>query len=344
MGGTLLNIGILARRSELKKSAAPAARGGVARARGTRYGPAVPPTLAPALGLALRAVRREAWLVAGGTLVSLLRRVLKLPALVFVWVLAADAALLAARQRPLDPFAPFEGVIDALTAPRVIAIAVGLWLVGTVAGAALRVAWISGAVPVLGGAMAGTPRGSTGFVEGVAYGFPRVLATALLALVAEIAALVFALALGAGALRGAVAAAGSGASPLLAAGAALALTLAIAVPLGVAGAADAAVARAALRGEGPGAALAAVARRFLARPATFVLAVLAFGLLGGVLPGAVEAFGSAATALVPDDAPGALAFGPWAMVAAAAAVAAAFVDVVWIGTISALAGAEDRRG
>src|SRR5512138_834860 len=53
MGGDLLNIGILSRRSEGKKAVA-------------RYRPRVPPSLGAALRLALRAAWREGWLVPVG--------------------------------------------------------------------------------------------------------------------------------------------------------------------------------------------------------------------------------------------------------------------------------------
>jgi len=132
-----------------------------------------------------------------------------------------------------------------------------------------------------------------------------------------------------------------GGSAGLAAATALALVLALAVPLALGALADAAVARAALRGEGPGAAFAGATRRFLGRPGTFVIAALGFGLAGFIGPAAVETMGSVATGFAPGVSPLVLA-GPALMAAAAATLVSATVDLGWLGTVAALACARDR--
>lgn len=286
---------------------------------------------------------REGWLLAPGFLVTALRRGLGWPALAFVWGIAVEAALQAGRAAPFDPLAPASGIAAALTAPRVLAVAGGLWLAGAVGGALLRVAWLAGALPALGGALSGGEGGPSRFAAGVAYGFPRVLAAALLGLLAEASGALFAVALALGALQITGAVAGGGAPPLLAAAVALALTVAVAVPVALSAAVDAALARAALRGEGPAQAFAGAARRFLARPGTFVLGALVFGLLGALAPVSVEVLGSAVTGFAA-GAPAAVMLGPTLLLSALAVVAATALDLAWLGTVSVLACADDRSG
>lgn len=305
--------------------------------------PTVPPALGPAAVLALRAVWREAWLLAPGFAVTALRRALGWPALAFVWAVGAEAAFQAARERPLDPLAALSGVATAVSSPRVIALALGLWLAGALCGGLLRVAWLSGALPALGGALAGAA-GSGGvdrFAGGVAGGFPRLLATAALALAARLGGALFALALALGALRITLAAAGGGGSPALAAAVALALTVAVAVPVALSAASDAALARAALRGEGPSAAFAGATRRLLLRPGAFLLGALVFGLLGALAPASVQALGNAVTGFAA-AAPPAVMLGPALLLAAVAAVAATALDLAWLGTVATLACGEER--
>lgn len=299
----------------------------------------MPPSLGAALGLAVRALLQEAWIVAAGLAVGVLRRLLVLAAAAFAWAILLEAAVVALRARPLDPTAPIAGVLAAATSPRFLAIVLGLWGAAVIAGAALRIAFLSGAAPVLAAAMAGVPAGAGGFVAGVAYGTPRVLGAALLGLAAELGGGLFALALALGAVR--ITAGAGHASPLLAAPVALALTVALAVPVALSVGVDAAVARAAVTGEGPLAAFAAATRRFLLRPGAFVLGALAFGLLGGIVPAAVEAMGDAITGLVAGAPPLVLA-GPAVMVAVLAMTVAAAIDLAWLGTVSVLACGEER--
>ncbi len=300
----------------------------------------MPPTFGAALGLGLSALRREAWLLAPGLVVAIARRALTWPALAVAWTLVARGALLALSRRPLDPGAALAGAVATATSARFLALVGGLWLAGVLCGAALRVVWLAGALPTLGGAAAGEA-GAPRFASGVAYGTPRVLATALLGLVLDLAAGLFAVTLALAALQVTLHVAGGNGSAALAGAVAAALTLAIAVPIALSVVADAAVARAALRAEGPGRAFASAARRFLARPGTFLLAAMSFGFIAALAPATVEAFGGAATGWM-RDAPALVLAGPNLMLAVAAAGVAAAVDLAWLGTLAALAAAEAR--
>lgn len=314
---------------------------GVAGAGRGGYGHPVPPSLGPSIALALGAFRREAWLLAPGLLVAGLRRALGWPALAFAWGIAAEVAFQAARDRPFDLLAPLEAIASAATSPRVLGTLGGLWLAGAAAGGLLRVAWLSGALPALGGALSGGEGGPTRFAAGVAYRLPRVLAAAMLGLVVEVAGYGFSTALALGALRISAVAAGAGAGPLLAAAVALALTLAVAVPLALSVAVDAAVARAALGGEGPATAFAGAARRFLARPGTFVLAALVFGLAGALGPASVQAFGSAVTGFTA-AAPPLVLLGPTLLLWVLGALVGTAVELAWLGTVAVLSWGEAR--
>lgn len=299
----------------------------------------MPPSLFAALGLGLRALAREGWLVPVGAAFAAARRAVLWPAWAVLGVIVARAALLALRGHPLDAAAPLEGVLAVLGSPRLLALAGGLWLSGTLLGAVLRVAWLSGALPTLGGAMAGA-RGPR-FAAGVAWGFPRVLATAALAFVADVAGGLFAWTVVLGALEVTVSVAGRGGGVLLAAAVALALTVAIAVPVALAALGDAAVARAAVRGEGPGPAFAGGVRRLLARPGSFVLAALAFGIAAAVGPASVEGLGGAAAGFARGAHPILLA-GPNLVAAFAALLVAAVVDLWRLGTFAVLACGGDE--
>ncbi len=300
----------------------------------------MPPTLFAALGLGLRALGRERWLLAVGVFIAIARRAALWPAWVVAWAVVVRAALLAARRHPLHLGAPAEGVLAAIAAPRFLALVVGLWLAGAALGAALRVAYLAGALPTLGGAMARDP--GPRFAAGVAFGFPRVLGAAALGLALDLSGGLFGWTLALAGLNVTVHVPERGGSPLLAAAVALALTLAVAVPLALSVVADAAVARSALRAEGPGTAFAASGARFLSRPGTFLLGALAFGFMGAFAPGAVETAGGLLTGFAQRASPIVL-LGPHLMMALLAAVVAAAIDLAWLGTVAALACGEDRR-
>jgi hypothetical protein len=255
------------------------------------------------------------------------------------WVLLVRAAFLALASAPLDPRAPFAGALAALTAPRFVALVGGLAAGGLLCGAALRVAFLAGALPTLAAGAAGAREAR--FATGVAYRTPAVLAAAVLGVVLDLAAAILSWTLLLAALRVTVHVAGGAGSPALAAAVALAAVIALAVPVAHAAVADAAVARAGAAGEGPGAAYAGATRRFLARPGSFVLGALVFGALAAFAPAAVEAFGGGITGIV-SGAPPLLLAAPSAIVGLAAAAIAAALDLWWLGTVASLALAEER--
>jgi hypothetical protein len=292
------------------------------------------------VGLGLRATFREPWLLAVGLVVGFARRAAAWPALAVGGAILVRSVLLALSRRPLSPSGPLEAVLAAMTAPRVVALVAGLWLAGVVFGALLRVAYLAGALPSLGAAQAGAsgPR----FATGIAYGFPRVLATAALSAVVDLSGGLFGGTLALAAFR--ITSSGSErvASPLVAAAVALALVLALAVPLALSVVGDAAVARAAISGDGPARAFAESGARFLARPGTFLLGAIAFGLLAAVVPAAVSGAGAVATGFGSAARP-LLLLGPELMIAVLAAAAAAGLDLVWLGTVAALACGEEPQ-
>lgn len=300
----------------------------------------MPPSLLAAVGLGLRAALREPWLLAVGLVVGLARRAAVWPAYVVGWAILLRAVLLAL-SRPALAEGPGDAVLAAVTSPRVVALVVGLWLAGALAGALLRVAWLAGALPTLGAAQAGA--GGPRFAGGVAYGFPRVLAAAALGLAVELSGALFGGTLALAAIRVTASATARGGGPLLAAAVALALVLALAVPLALSVVVDAAVARAAISGDGPGHAFAEAGARFLARPGSFLLGGLAFGLLATAVPAAVSGAGSVATGFASAAGPLVL-LGPQLMIALLAGAVAAGIDLVWLGATAALACGEESQG
>jgi hypothetical protein len=286
-----------------------------------------------------RAAARQPWLVAVGLVVAGARRALGIPAVVVALVIVGRAASEGLRAAPLPlPGVAFGAVADAVTAPRFLALVAGLWLAGALLGAALRVAYLAGALPTLAAGVNGQPAGPRRFAAGVAYDLPSVLGAAALGFVADLAATIFGAAIGLGALRITVHAAQHGGSPLLAAAVAFAVTLAIAVSLLVSALADAAVTRAAIAGEGPVEAFAAAAARVGRRPAAFLLAAVIFALLAAAGAASVQAGGSAFLGFGARAGP--ILMGPQAMLATASALVAAAIDLWGLGTIAALACAD----
>jgi hypothetical protein len=303
------------------------------------------PTFGSSLRLSARAFRREVWLAALGLLVTGARRATGWPAIWTAAVLLWRAAQGEAAARPLVLAAPVEGALAMLASGRFLGIVGGLWLAGALVAGALRVAWVTGAVQTLCASMAGAPRGAAGFAASVGEGFARVLPAALLGFALELSGALFA---GTMVLASVLLVAHPGevaALPAVALAAitALALVLAMIVPLGLSTAADALMARAALVREGPAAALAAVTRRFLARPGAFLLGALLFGLAGVVVQLSVQALGTLATGFAA-GAPAAALLGPRLMVGALAALLAGALDLLWLGTLAVLTSGEARRG
>jgi hypothetical protein len=304
------------------------------------YGAPVPPALGAAALLGLSALRRAGWLVAPGVLVALLRRGLGWTAVAVAWALLARGAATAAALHPLDPLAPVEGALEVATSGRVLALVGGLWAAGVVLGGVLRVAYLAGALPTLAGAMSAAPRPPR-FAAGVAYGLPRVLGAAMLGLAADVAAMGFAAALAVAAAMLGLAGSGLAAAPRAGAIAG-AVVLAVLVPQAIGAVSDVAVARAAVSGDGPARAFAEATRRFLARPGTFTLAALGFALLWALGPNAVETLGGGWIVRLVARAPPAVVLGPQVMLALAALVVAALVELWWMGTAVALGCADDR--
>ena len=288
-----------------------------------------------ALTQGARAAGRSAWLVAPALLVALLRNLLGWPALVFAVGIARGGAtsgiLTGAR-----PGAVVASVIEALMAPRSLFVLAGLWLAGQLASAALRVAWLSGALPELGEALARPQEARPRFAEGVAFGFAPLLGTALLALLFELAAQACAYA-----IYLAIAVTGSrhagGAYPLHAAlvGAG-ALTAAVAIPMVASLAADGALARTALLHDGPAQALVEALRRVVRRPGAFLVSGLAVGVAAAALLGSAQAMETAALGVAP-GAPVFLVLGPRLMASVLGAALAALVELWRLGTVAALA-------
>ena len=304
------------------------------------------PSLRSSIRLAVSAFRREAWLAALGLLVTGARRVTSWPAIWAAWTLLWRSALSGLWRHPGSLAAPIEGALAMATSSRFIGIVGGLWLAGALLSAGLRLAWISGAVPTLGAVMSGAamsgavPRGTAAFAEGVAAGFARVLPAALLGFLLELSGALFAGTLYLAAALLVTHDGGTAGGVLgLAAATAGALVLALAVPLGLSTASDALVARAALLREPPAAALAAVTRRFVSRPGSFLLGAMLFGVVGVALQLAVRAFGGVATGFAL-EAPALVRLGPELMIAVLAALVAGVLDLVWLGTLAVLSCGE----
>jgi hypothetical protein len=301
------------------------------------------PSLAAAAALGGRAVLRNAWLLAPGLAVAGARRASAVPALAVAWVLLAKGAALAASRHLLPflaPRAPLEGALAVATSPRFVALVTGLWLSGAALGAALRVAWLAGALPTLGATLAGIDDRVPRFAPGLAWELPRVLAAAALGGVLDLAGGGFGATLGLAVLSVGTPQQGGGAV-VLAAASALALTLAIAVPLALSIVADGAVVRAALRGDGPVRAVAAAGARLLGRPGPLFAGALAFAVTGMAAAAMVRAAGGIATGFAlgrPE-----LVLGPRVMIAAAGALVALAIELWWLATLAVLVCAEEGR-
>jgi hypothetical protein len=292
-----------------------------------------------ALTQGARAAGRSAWLVAPGLLVALLRTVLGWPALLFGLAVAIEGMSVRLSAGLPLPGLFLSGALKALTAQRAAFILAGLWLAGQVASAALRVAWLSGALPTLGGELAQPRDCCARFADGVAFGFAPLLGTALLAFLFELAAQVCALAMAAAVALTSFRHAGGGYPIPAALFGAGALTASIVLPLIASLAADGALARTALLGDGPAQALWEALRRVLHRPGAFLLAGLALGVAAAALLGSAEAMETAALG-VAHGAPALLVLGPRLMASVLAAALAALLDLWRLGTIAALACGE----
>lgn len=297
-----------------------------------------PPTVFQALSRGAAAVSRTGWLAAVGLLVSGLRSALLLPAQIFAFVmLQLAAASWIARQGGIPlPGAAARGIEATLSSPRFLSIAAGLWVAAVLLAAALRLAYLAGALPTLGAALAGeVPSGR--FAPGFVHGFTALLPTAVVAFVAElltsltVLALLAAIAFSAGSLSSSE---GGLIVPLLTAAALAGALLLVAA---VSAICDAALCRAALRGEATGHAFGRAAIRFGQRPAAFLVIGITAAVLGTVLSGSSDALAAAGTGAAAGRLSPWLAVGPQLMSAAAAALVAAAVELWRFGATAVLA-------
>ncbi len=298
-----------------------------------------PPTTLQAVAMGARASGRSAWLVAPGLLVAFLRAALGWPVPVFAVALARSGASAALHDAGLRPGPLLSAVVATLTAPRTLFLLAGLWVASLLVAGALRVAWLAGALPTLGHGLARAQDGDTGFAQGMAFGFAPLLGTALLGFALEIGAQLFALCVYLAAAL--VALRGGGGQPTLAAGlAAAALTTALAAPIVASLVADAALARSALSGDAPARALAEGLRRVALRPGAFLLSAFLLGVAGAVVLGAAETMETAVLGFA-SGAPALLAVLPRLLATTLAAALATLLELWRLGTVAALACAEE---
>ncbi len=300
------------------------------------------PTVGRALGSGFRAVAGEPWVAVLGMGVTLIRGALALPGTAFV----LSVSWLAARgtlEGGGGPRAALAAVLGVWESPRFRSIAIGLWLAGVLLWGALRVAWVAGAVPVVAWRLAGSRGEEPVFAQGAAWRFHRVLPTAVLALLLDLLgkAMVLGAALGVLAVGARVQGSASPGAAAFVAALALAAAAFLAASLSAAG--DVAVARAAIAGEAPARAIGEGARTFLARPAAFLVAVLAVwvatGLATGSAQGALSALGSVAR-----NGPAALQALPQVLLAVLVALLAAGAELWRLSAVGVLALSPSGEG
>lgn len=288
-----------------------------------------PPTVLQALGAGLRAVGRALWLAPVAFALAVLGEAAQAPAPLFLGAIGWRAAgAVGGGVEALGAGAA------ALTSPRAVSVWMGLWLAGLLVRAALRVLWLGGAIGTLGEGLSG--RGAPAFAGVAVWGFPRLLATALLTFLLDLAAGSALLGTGvAVALLGGRLAARAGSLPaaLLAA---LALTGSAALLLLVGALGDAALARTALRGEPAGRALVAAAVRVGDRPGAFLAVALGVGLAALVIAGSADAAMGAVTRLAAAGAPPLLLLAPQLLATAAAAMLGALFELWRLGALAVL--------
>jgi len=308
----------------------------LAAPEGRRYGPDVhQSTVGQALGAGLRAASGEAWVAGLGMAVALARGLLALPAMAFIaalsWLTVVGAV---SRGGGLDEIALSLASIGGSTRAR--SILVGLWLAGLLLWGALRVAWVAGAMPLLAWRLAGRQGQPPTFTSGAAWRFHRVLPVAVAALLLGLGgqSMLLAAVVGAVAIVGPAQVSSSPGVVAFVTAGALTAALVIATSLSVLG--DVAVARAAMAGEGPGRALRRAARSFLARPAAFLVAVLAVWLATTLAVGSVQGFLGALAGTLRGG-PRALLIFPELALAIVAALLASAAEMWRLSALGALA-------
>lgn len=267
--------------------------------------------------------------------VTLARGLLALPAVAFLtalsWLTLVGAV---SRGGGLDEIALSLARIGGSTRAR--SILLGLWLAGLLLWGALRVAWVSGAMPLLAWRLAGRRGEPPTFASGIAWRFHRVLPVAAAALLLGLAgqSMLLAGVVGAVAIAGPARVSSSpGVVAFVTAGALIA-AIVIATSLSVLG--DVAVARAGMAGEGPGRALTRAARSFLARPAAFLVAALAVWLATTLAVGSVQGFLGALAGILRGG-PRALLVFPELALAVVAALLASAAEIWRLSAVGALA-------
>ncbi len=277
----------------------------------------------------------QPWVAVVGMGVTLLRGALALPGTAFVMAvswLAAQETL----GRGGSPSAAIGAVLRVWESPRFHSIAIGLWLAGILLWGAVRVAWVAGAVPLVAWRLAGSRGEEPAFAQGAAWRFHRVLPAALVALALDLLgrSMIVATAVGVFAVGARAQGSASPGAAAFVAALALAASAFLATSLSTVG--DVAVARAAIAGEGAGRAVAEGSRAFLARPAAFLVAVLAVwlatGLASGSAQGALGALGSVAR-----SGPPMLQLLPQALLAVLAALLAAGAELWRLSALGVLA-------
>jgi hypothetical protein len=241
---------------------------------------------------------------------------------------------------PYSGEAPALGAAWVLLQPRVLALLVGLSACAGLMAWLLRLAFVAGALPTLAGAMGPAADQERRFASGLAWRLPRLLPTALLGLAIEWTGQLLLAGVGIAAIRVSMVAMGSGPGALaLAAAVAAALVLATLAALLTSAVADAALIRTAVRGDGAVEAVLQSSSRVLARPAAYLLAVLAFGTLSLVAGAVVQSLGGVATGFSV-GAPAPVTIGPALMLSVVATTLAAALELWWLASLTALAARE----
>jgi hypothetical protein len=202
----------------------------------------------------------------------------------------------------------------------------------------LRLLLVAGALPTLAGAMGTAGGPEPRFATGVAWGLPRLLPTALLGLALEWTGQLLLAGVTLAAFQVSAVAAGSG-RVALAVPVAAALALGLLVVMLTSAVADAALVRTAVRGDGPVEAVLEAARRVLARPAPYLLAMLAFGALSLVAGASLRSLGGVATGFA-IRAPLLLTLGPALMLAVVVTVVASALELWWWASLTVLVARE----
>lgn len=294
------------------------------------------PNVRASLAAGWRASAAGIWLAPVGMLVAILCAGLALPARLFGTAVALRGALAGLAHDGPTPAAAVAGAVEALLRPRVAALLAGLWAAGLLLSAALRVAYLAGALPTLGHALAGTRPSPPAFATGLAYGTPRLAGTGVLVFLLELVGTGFAATVLLGAFLVSTHA-HRAPGPLPAAlGVAAAATLALLLPFALSTLGDAALARSALSDEPPFQALASAARRFMARPAAFMLTALFAATAGWILAGSARAAGNVLLGMA-RSAPGWLLLGPQLLTLAMVALLGSLLELWRIASVAAMA-------